>query len=269
MDSPAAPLSPRGALEIVDAAAELLRRRPRDIVAVVVVSVVPVVLFALLDGIEASDSSQPDRNSLAALTSDQGDVDWTLVLVQLGVSSLLFSFVAYAMTRLVVAEVLGADLRPGAALRAAFGRTPALVGLWVLVHLAQLAGLLALGVGLVVAMCGLMVTVPVLAAEPGVGVRDAFRRSWRLTRGARGHVFAVLLVLLVLNALLGIVLVLGPVSLADVVLDGWPLIVVSAGVEAVADVIVESIVAVATVLTYLDLRVRREGLDIELRMVES
>ncbi len=269
MDSTEVSLAPRGALEIVDTAADLLRRRTRDVVLVVAVSVIPVIAFALLAGVDASNEARPNPNSIGAITFDEGDIDYRLFALQAVISSVLFSVVTFAMTRLIVAEVFGHTIAPGTALRAAVRRAPVLVLLWVLVHLAELAGVAAFGVGLLFVMCALMVTVPALASEPDLGGVSAVGRSWRLTQGLRGHVFAVLLVLLLINGLLGVVLVLAPVSLMDLFLDGWPLVVVSAGFQAISSIVVEAIVSGATVYTYLDLRVRREGLDIDLRMRRS
>ena len=77
-----------------------------------------------------------------------------------------------------------------------------------------------LAIGTLIAMAGLMVTVPAMAAEEGLGPVGAFRRSWNLTNGAKGHVFGILLVLFVVAGLLNSVLVIGPASLVEVWLDG-------------------------------------------------
>jgi hypothetical protein len=269
MDHSAASLRPQGALEIVDMAADLLRRRTSDLITIVAIAVVPVIVFSLLAGVDGTRETGDQGNPFAAFALDQGDLNVGLFVAQLVIGSVLFSFIVFAITRLIVGELFGQTEAPTASLRAAVRRLPVLVALWIVVHLAELAGAFAFGIGAVIMMCALMVTVPALAAEPDHTVMSAFKRSMSLTKGARGHIFAVLLVLLLINSTLGIVLVGAPIALASEFVSGWTLVVISTGLESVAQVLVESIVAGATVYTYIDLRVRREGLDIDMRLAAS
>jgi len=269
MDPAAASLRPRGALELVDAAAVLLRQRTGDLALVAAVTVVPVIVFSLLAGANVPEDGASPSGGIGSLAFGQEDINVGLLIVEILISSLLFSVVAFAMTRYIVSDLFGESESASVALRAAAKRIPVLVVLWVVVHLAELAGLLLVGVGAVIATVALVVTVPALAAEPDHTVMSAFRRSWNLTKGARGHVFGVLVVLFLVNSVLGLVLVIAPASLVGLFLEGWNLVIVATGLQAMASLVTEAIVAATTVYLYLDLRVRREGLDIDLRLRQT
>lgn len=264
MESGVEPIKLRGVLEVVDAAADLLRRRTRDVAILASVAAVPVLIIAVIAGIGSSDEFSGD--ALAFLFADQNDIDVSFLLLTVSVRSVCFAFVTFAMCRIIVGEVLGEVVSPRAALAAAARKAPTLIVLWLFVHVAELLGVLALGVGFIIAMCALMVTVPALASEPGLGPVTAFQRSWHLSNGAKGRIFGVLLVLLIIATLLSAVLVLAPLSVLGLVVDGTALWVLAIGLQVVADVVVQGIVSAATVYTYLDLRVRREGLDIDMRL---
>jgi hypothetical protein len=260
METAAVLLRPRGALELVDAAAALLRRRTGDLALIAAVTVVPVIVFSFLAGVNASEDVASRSGGVGSLAFDQGDVNFGLLIVEILIGSMLFSVVAFAMTRYIVSDLFGQSESAASALWAAVRRAQILVPLWVVVHIASVGGIF------LIATVALALTVPALAAEPGHSIFSAFRRSWNLTKGARGHVFGVLLVLMLVNSVLGLVLVIAPASLVGTFLGGWNFVIVSTGLQAVASLVTEAIVAATTVYLYLDLRVRREGLDLDLRL---
>ncbi|MEU8225758.1 hypothetical protein [Kribbella sp. NPDC048915] len=111
-----------------------------------------------------------------------------------------------------------------------------------------------------------------------VGVWGALRRSWQLVRGKFWRVFGILLFGGVVVNIIGYALQLG-VSLLVFTLEGWAGTSESAGALAVV-IVFGLAAALMTVLTliaslafmsavqaliYLDLRVRREGLDLWMR----
>jgi len=265
MDSGVETLKPRGVLEVVDAAADLLRRRPRDVAIIAAVVVVPGITFLLVGGLVSGEAGR-SVDQVGALFTAENDIDFTSTVIAFLMQSVLFSFVTFALTRVVVGEVMGIHVSSGQALIAALRRAPTLLLLWVFVHVTELVSVLALGVGLIVAMCGLMLTVPVLASEPDQTAKSAFLRSWRLTDGVRGRVFGVLLVLGVISVVLNLVLVLAPISLFALFAGETALWVIGLGLQAVVGIVVQGFVSGATIYTYLDLRVRREALDIELHL---
>lgn len=110
--------------------------------------------------------------------------------------------------------------------------------------------------------------------DPGTrrtGVREALSRSWALVGGAWWRTFAILLLTVILAAVLGGVLaapfaVLGGALEAAGVLEpaSVPQLALGALGSVLATTVTAPFTAAVTVLLYVDRRIRREGLDIEL-----
>ncbi len=104
-----------------------------------------------------------------------------------------------------------------------------------------------------------------------LGVFAAIARTWRLTRG---HLWRTLGVLLLVQLIAGVAAQLvqtplsllgGPLGLSDTAAQvGLPIL--SALTSVVGLVVALPFTAAGTTLTYLDLRMRREGLDLELAL---
>jgi hypothetical protein len=135
--------------------------------------------------------------------------------------------------------------------------------------LAVLAGLvLLLGAFVLVVWIGtrLVLLPPALVLE-GNGVVATFRRAWRLTRGSFWRVLGIYLLATIVVGLVGQVLA-APVSVVVAIVQPdltSPLVIflttlLSGLVQALSTVFLASVVA----LLYIDLRIRREGLDVEL-----
>jgi hypothetical protein len=135
--------------------------------------------------------------------------------------------------------------------------------------LAVIAGLvLLLGTFVLVVWVGVrLVLLPPTLVLEGNGVVAAFQRAWRLTRGSFWRVLGIYLLATVVVGLVGQVLA-APVGVV-VALVGADLTspaviftttLVSGLVQAISTVFLAGVVA----LLYIDLRIRREGLDVEL-----
>jgi hypothetical protein len=151
----------------------------------------------------------------------------------------------------------------GTAVRSALHRAPALLAAWVIVHLAEAVGLIGLVVGAVFVMPLFLVTSPAIAVErtgPFAGVK----RSYQLTRTRYGFVLGAGLLIAVVDAILTVAL-----SGASVVFTvfswGW---IADAAFRAASSLVTVPFVAAAATLVYLDLRIRSEGLDLELGIAE-
>lgn len=120
---------------------------------------------------------------------------------------------------------------------------------------------LVLGVGLALA-------IPVVVIEPRTGASAALSRSWELTRGARWRIFGLGLTLLVLlyvpvvavTGLFAVVLPatgggFGPASLRAIV---------AIAIGGLVQMFIYPLFYCVLTVTYYDLRVRREGFDLEL-----
>jgi len=133
------------------------------------------------------------------------------------------------------------------------------VGVAILATLAALAGTLWL---VLYVASGYMVTTPVVVLESLPSAFDSFGRSWELTRKARWKVFGLVFVGYLLASLLpSIVLsVVGEVVKEIVPAGVLPWTVVSAGVP----ILLAPMIPCILTLAYYDLRVRREGFDLQL-----
>jgi hypothetical protein len=173
--------------------------------------------------------------------------------------SIALVLVCGAVTRVLAAWYVGDDVDTAGALRSVGRRWWPLVASWFLVHVAEAIGAVLVVVPGVMAMVLFLVTAPVVAAE-GVGPVRAVRRSWSLVRPRFGPTFGCALLIAIVDGVLQVGLT--SIGLVFVGVDwAW---VPRAVLESAAAVVTTPFVAAATALVYIDLRVRVEGLDIEL-----
>lgn len=175
-------------------------------------------------------------------------------------------FIAGAISRVVAASYLGRDIGPGAALKVAFARFGALLGSFVLVHLAEFSGVIACGIGLVVTAPAFMalyvLTAPAIVVED-LGPIQGMRRSWRLVRP---RFWPVLGTAMLAGAIAWFISqILGTVpGLVVVLADPWWGWILVSLVGVAVSLITEPIVAIVATLLYFDARIRHEGFDLEL-----
>jgi hypothetical protein len=256
--------------DILDGAFSIIKARPLRLMGIAAVFVVPVHLLAaylqrnVLGGEGFADfwaGNFDDPAVVADANSDGGAGDiWATILV-LVVPALALVFVAAAIAKLLSAWSVGEDLPAGALLRTVGRSWWALVASYVLVHLAEAAGALTCYVGTVAMMAIFSVTAPAIGAE-GLGPIEAMKRSARLVGSRFWPVLGINLLIAIVSFLLTNALGGLPELLAlwFGLEAAWPLL--AAG-NVIAAVVATPFVAAATVLLYLDLRIRYEGLDIE------
>jgi hypothetical protein len=130
---------------------------------------------------------------------------------------------------------------------------------WVVVHAIEAVGLLGLLVGEIFLMPLFVVVAPAIVVE-GLGPWRGIRRSMRLTQARYGAVLGIALLVAVADLILTVAL--SGIGLLFEFFDwGW---IVSAVCSAGSSLITVPFVAGAATLLYFDLRVRSEGLDLEL-----
>lgn len=262
-------LGPMTVSDVLDGAFDILKRAPGTIIAFTAVFAVPVQILGaylqrdLLGGQSFLDVVDQADSSLQAVEDTSPASDFWAQMVLLFGPSLALVFVAAGIVRLVGAWQAGGDLSLGQLLRGSLPRAWPLLASWLLVHVAEGIGSLLFGFPGLVAMTWFLVTAPVVGAE-GLGPVAAMRRSARLTTRRFWPVLGLALLSGIVSSLFGYALGLVPTTLSLFVGTdglGW-LVTAVAGV--VTSMITLPIVAGATVLIYLDLRVRTEGLDLEL-----
>ncbi|MFC0715295.1 glycerophosphoryl diester phosphodiesterase membrane domain-containing protein [Cellulomonas biazotea] len=294
------PLRPLGLGEILDGAFKAVRANPKVMfglaalvvsIAVIVESVVTWYVQGLVAGQVADVVRELDP------TGETGIADQASMLVGQLLALPVTTFATTILTGLLMVSVsrsvLGRSISIGEALRSwrvwwVLGFT-LLAGFAVVLAIAlvtgAVVGLVALDapgwavavgiVGLVLLVVGGMwFTVRTLLVTPalmleGKGFWRTVGRAWRLTRGSFWRLLGIYLLV---NLLVGIVLqiILTPVGVLTALLLQDPLgtsfasIVITGIGNAVGLTLSTTFLAAVVALLYIDVRMRREGLDIEL-----
>lgn len=117
---------------------------------------------------------------------------------------------------------------------------------------------------------GFFVTSAVLVCETDAAVFSSLGRSWSLTKGHRGPIIGGMLVIAVVAFVVQFVLMMGVGVFfagrmqADPAAAQGPVMLVGFGLNAVMNLLVTTFFYVFQMVTYYDLRIRKEGLDLEI-----
>lgn len=183
------------------------------------------------------------------------------------VLALSLGALASASTTFVVSEAyLGRSVTAGEALSRALPLLGQVVVLsFVMGFLVGLGTLFLLVPGIIIG-CGLAVSTPALVLESGDAM-EALRRSWSLTRGSRFKIFLLFLVvvIIIMIPVVGVTMVMGLLPGAAGV-AGRPsaTLILATVAGGLVEMLVYPIFYCALTLAYYDLRVRKEGFDLEL-----
>lgn len=298
------PLRPLGLGELLDGAFTGIRRNPKatlglSAILMTICSVVQaVVSFMFIGEATRLAARPPEEIGAADATRLIGQLAGGLGLSMV-VSVIATTILTGLLTIVYGRAVLGQSLTMGEAWRAVRPRLWRLLGVTVLVLLIMLAViavgfgapiaiavaapgvasvLLAVVVGLA-AICAIVyLHVKLAMAESTVMLEDSrvtasLGRSWRLTTRSFWRVFGILLltnlIAGVLNSVIQTPFALGelPMSMSDDPSTGAQLlgVVLSTIGTIIATTITTPFVAGVGVLLYVDLRMRREGLDLQLQ----
>jgi len=257
----------RNVVEILDESLDTLVRRPREILTLAAVTAVPVGILA---GMATARNLTGFGDAIANYDpSTQGGLGFTsggsvLTVAAALAASVLYGITAWAATTMVMAEVRGLPWSVGEGLRSALRHLGWILGAWFMVHVLEALGLLAVGLGAAALMVMFAVTVPAMAAEE-VGPIEAMRRSWRLNAGSFWRMVGLQLALALVIQALGVILDFVPLLVAGLLPD-WAVVYFSVMTGALSALVKTAVTAALPALIYLDLRVRREGLDLELEL---
>jgi len=259
---PRVALRPMTVADVLDGAFAIVKARPRKILGFTACFVVPVSLAAafLQRGALVGFWFSDDPTASGDTTSGGGEMVTAVVL--LIVPSIALVCVAAALAHLVSGWSVGRDAPAREMLGIVGRRRWPLLGSFVVVHLAEVAGALGCYIGALFVLTLFVPVAPIIGTE-GASVGEALRRSVRLVRARYFPVMGLAVLMGVVSGLLGLALASLPQALA-LSLDSesaWPLLALA---SILSHVVTTPFVAAATVLLYLDLRVRTEGLDLEL-----
>jgi hypothetical protein len=295
----AAGLRPRGVGELLDAAFTLYRRNFLLLVSIAAVVQVPFAILQLvvyraadiggrLNTVQNLSNSLGNQNG--TLTPDQAsqlNTSAGAFAIYFGIVLVVQYFVVYplslaATTHAVSNRYLDQPATVGGSYRAAFTMWRSLIALVLLLGLAIGGGIaIALVLGVLtgaVAVTGLLFIVVMgfavvvlvrttVAAQSivieRVSGRGGIRRSWALTRGFFWRIVGIMVLLLILQSIVGLLVGL-PVLAAASGLSQDARQMIQQAVSAVSAVFVAPVTLVTLTLLYYDLRIRREGFDIEM-----
>ena len=261
------PLRPFTAGDILDGGIAVLKNGPRPVFTVVAALVIPVqVVTAYIERKVLADTDAVEQFEMALDTgtvtvgSSGPAAAWSFVA-----SSALLVLVAAGVARLVSAWYVEASPTTGQVLKAVARSAPALLTAWFLVHLLELGGGVLFVAPGVIMMTGFLVTAPAIAVER-IGPIAGMRRSWKLVM--KGRFWPTLGIALLIAAVASVLSF--SLSALSLLFSGfsWSWIP-DAVFRSGAALVTTSFVAAATTLAYLDLRIRVEGLDIELAAAEA
>ena len=288
------PLRPLALGDILNGSFTAIRRNPAATVglAAIVLAISGVVSTAFsLAATHAVTTTTP-----GTITSSQVGHDLATIAPLFGLTlvlSLLADIIVTGLLTVVIGRgVLGQELTIGQAWSLARPRLAAVLGvtvliwlifvaLWIpyvvvlvlliLTHITALAvtwgilGFLALVAAEITAWVRFNLAPPAVVLER-LGPVNAMRRSWRLVTGSFWRLFGILLLTVIIVFFAAAVLqipfdvgrgLLGSTSAAGIILAGIGGIIVGA--------ITRPVLAGVTVLLYVDMRMRKEGLDLVLR----
>jgi hypothetical protein len=281
-------LQPRRAGELLGAALELYGRHPLTLIALAAAMLVPLGVLNWRAGCSRIQGCQ-----IIVLDDVVVSTAWWTTIVWLVVPILLAAVVGAflaVVTRTITAQLVGKHPGIGHALHV--GRTQpgwlrqaavlvaVLVAAIVLlplpgIYLSTLDGplpqLAVVANLLLIVVAGLYVGVRLTVSVPAAAVEgrrwpQALTRSWSLVHGHWGHVVATLLLAWLAAGLVGSLLALLTAGLTGLLLgDGWLLRTL---LQAAVMSVVVPYCLVVWVLLYLDLRARKERLDLDTLKVE-
>jgi hypothetical protein len=242
---------PMGIGEILGTAWQFYRRHWRTLVAIAAVVVVPLTLLQYLLGDWVRARGEETSNGVVVSTSSWATATASLVTALVGL--LMYLVLTGAITRAVAAEVAGEDPSVEQSYRFGFVRLGSVLLVSVLVGLATVAGLIVLVLPGIYIGVRLAVSVEALVVEGRRGT-EAMGRSWSLVGGHWWHAFGTLLVAILLIGVVNAVITT-PFSGGNWVVQGLA--------AAVATVVTLPYGVLVGVLLYLDLRARKENLNLE------
>lgn len=258
-------LRPMTTPDLLDGAFAIIKRRPRDVLTIAAVLLIPVEVLSavLLRDVLGAEGLTGLADPTTAFGGDGEVVGAGAALTSFAIGTVSLALLAGALGVLVDGWYRGRDVGPWEAIGVALRRSWALVLGAVLVHLLEGIGLLALGVGAYLAMALCHVVSPAITVE-SLGPLAAIRRSVQLTRRRLWPTLSVPGLVGIVGLLVGFGFQTLPELAAAVVPDDWDWLVRSAG-QIAAQLVVVPFTAGVAVLYHLDLRIRLEAHDIELR----
>ncbi len=259
------PLLARTPLAIFDEAITFLRIQPGLLLGIALMVMVPLRLIAAAMPGSPLRDARPDQliDIFIGNLSQPGAV--TAAFITLILESVALFTVASIYGELVASWYSGRAVSATDLLIASIKRSPVIVAAWFIVHALEFGGaLFTVGIGGVMIGVFLTVTAPIVGAE-NAGPIVALRRSTSLVSSKIGHTLAVYSLAGAGALIMRLVIEFAP-SFLGLELLRLPLWLTAGVADLLAAVIATAFVAATSTVLYLDLRVRREGIDLDMAM---
>jgi hypothetical protein len=247
-------LPPRSLGEILSGAFEIYRDNAQGLLLIVAVVVVPlsVLSFLLSHFLFAPDTKDVFVGG-QTVTITEGRSFGLILLASLtaaAIAVIISAVLQAALLRAATQATIGDRVDLDASYRWGFQRFASVLWVSILVGVSVGIGFLLLIIPGIILLVMFEASVPVVVVEGQRGTQ-AMRRSWDLVRGHFWHVLGVIVVTALITAVVSGIL--GAIGSANAVL--------SLIFTTIAQIIVAPFSALVTVLLYLDLRARTEGVD--------
>ncbi len=258
--------------DLLDGAFAVIKARPRTVIGLAALFVVPVgLIVAVIDigslgGDSLSVLFDPDTYDPEASATGTG-TGWSTTILAATLQTFLVTAIAAPLSRILEAWYLRRDLSVFEAVRAVGIGWLWLAIAFVLSRIALIVGSVLLVLPGLAAMALFCVAAPVIAIER-CGPIAGLVRSARLVQRRFLAVLWICLMVALVSGLLSSLLPLLPVAIVELVgLPGREIVVAAATIAT--SLIALPFVSAAAALTYFDLRSRTEGLDLELAIDEA
>jgi hypothetical protein len=289
----APPLRPLGVGDIVDRVFSLYRGKPGLFLAL---AAIPYLVFFLIIGLlgvafastfitlgSAVElfTARPNSAVLTPAMVNALIAAFVFAIIVIVIAIIIFSVQSAALVEATAARHLGRDIKLGAALRTGLRAAPRVIGAGLLAFFALLLLWLVLAIVIAIAnngwvvflgVClGLVFTVyagvawiaaPAVATLEPVGPLHALRRSWFLSSGSRWRIIGLQVLLLILNIVL--TALFSVVFVSELIGDTTVRFVLQQAASLAVNIVWAPIQWATVTVLYLDLRVRKEALDLQL-----
>jgi hypothetical protein len=264
------PLRPLTAADVLDGSYAVITRRPRTVLAVAAVVVVPVQLLGAWATRSALPSSELFTGVFGSSLGSESPLGTGEVAASFGVmviENLSLFFLGGALAALVGAWYAGGDPSAGTALRASLTRGGALVAAWAMLLPVKVVAAIPDYLGLLFVTPVFALTAPAIVLER-LGPFAGAKRSWDLVLRRFFPCMGVVLLVTLVDYVLGQVLAVPGLIAGSFLPSSISWVPVGVAVAA-ASLLTQTALVAAAVLLYLDLRVRTEGLDLELSVDDA
>jgi hypothetical protein len=258
------PLRQMGIGELVDGAIKLYRRDWLTLTGIAALALVPVTFIQVwvTQVLVGSLDEFASEAEFQAMTTQVILVTIVFVAVQL---LIVQPFLVAAISRAAADAYLGERVTLGRTLRYALSRLPAILWITIITAVLTIIGFMVFIIPGIIAAIRLSLTPAVLVVEDVRGTK-AVGRSWRLTAGHFWRVLGTLILSGLIGAIGAAIIQIPTETISTMVgPEGWP---VSALGSVLASVLITPFSLLIVVLLYFDLRVRKEGFDIEVMAQE-